>query len=208
MDLKNLSAVLVVTAAIALPACSKAPQIATKDGPDAKKESTKAAVAVAARTPYFEMYKAARAWATDLLALTVKSGELPGIKNEGGKAGVWVAVFVSPSKKEARTFTYAVGNGDGLLKGINVSDKQTWTGATTASKAFVNAEFLVDSDAAFEVAQQKAAAWLKTHPNRKYSMTLGSTARFPAPVWYIMWGTSKDGYAAYVNAATGKLVTR
>jgi hypothetical protein len=39
-------------------------------------------------------------------------------------------------------------------------------------------------------------------------MTLGNSARFPAPVWYIIWGTPKSGFAAYVNATTGALVTK
>jgi len=72
----------------------------------------------------------------------------------------------------------------------------------------VNSEFLVDSDVAYQTAREKAADWLKAHPGKDVTFTLGSTARFPAPVWYIMWGTSKEGYAVYVNAATGKIVTR
>jgi hypothetical protein len=35
---------------------------------------------------------------------------------------------------------------------------------------------------------------------------LGNASRFAAPVWYVMWGTSKDGYAALVNARTGAIV--
>lgn len=199
--------VVSVAAAIVMSACSKGPQTNAKAGTEEKKEPPKAPEAVAARSVYFEMHKAARAWATDLLALTLKSGEVPNVKNEGGRAGLWTAVFVSPSRHEARTFSYAVAdNGTDLRKGINVSDKQAWNGATPASKAFVNAEFSVDSDAAYKAAAQKAAGWLKTHSTAKATFTLGNSSRFPGPVWYIMWGTSKDGYVAYVDATTGTVV--
>ncbi|HEY3442704.1 MAG TPA: hypothetical protein VGK29_18225 [Paludibaculum sp.] len=197
-----------VAAAIVLTGCSSAPPPATKAETKAV-EPAKPAEAVAARSAYFEMYKAARAWAPDLLALTLKSGEVPSIKNEGGHAGAWIAVFVSPSRKEARTFTYAVaGNGADLSKGINVSDKQNWGGATPAAKAFANGEFSIDSDIAYTTATGPAGAWLKTHPGAKATMLLGNSARFPGPVWYIMWGTSKDGYAVYVNATTGAVINK
>jgi hypothetical protein len=35
---------------------------------------------------------------------------------------------------------------------------------------------------------------------------LGNASRFAAPVWYVMWGTTKNGYAALVNATTGAIV--
>ena len=207
MGRKIVFGAISVAAAIVMSACSKGPQTTAKAGAEVKKEQPKAPEAVTARQVYFEMHKSARAWATDLLALTLKSGEVPNVKNEGGRAGLWTAVFVSPSRHEARTFSYAVAdNGADLRMGINVSDKQTWNGATPASKAFVNAEFSVDSDDAYKAASQKAAGWLKTHRTAKVAFTLGNSSRFPGPVWYIMWGTSKDGYVAYVDATTGAVV--
>ena len=208
MGSKIVFAATAAAALIALSACSTAP---TTPAPasEAKKEEAKAPEAVVARTAYFEMYKPARAWATDLMALTLTSGEVKGVKNSEGKAGLWKAVFVSPSLKEARTFTWAADNsGDDIRKGIDVGDKQNWGGATPAAKAFVNAEFHVDSDAAYKVAVVAAAGRLKTHPGGTPTFLLGNSARFPGPVWYIMFGTPKDGFAAYVNATTGDLITR
>ena len=40
------------------------------------------------------------------------------------------------------------------------------------------------------------------------SLFLGKAARFPAPVWYIQWGTAKSGYAVYVNATTGEVISK
>jgi|WetSurMetagenome_2_1015567.scaffolds.fasta_scaffold43034_2 hypothetical protein len=208
MGRKVLFAATAAVAMIVLSACSESPKPAAKEATEAKPEAAAAPEAVPAFKAYYEMYKPARTWATDLLALNVKDGEVPNVKNEGGKAGMWTAVFVSPSRKEARTFTWVAADSGDLHKGITIGDKQVWGGATPTSKAFVNSEFAVNSDAAFKVAAEKAAEWLKAHPGVKYTMTLGNTSRFPAPVWYIMWGTAKDGYAVYVNATTGEVVTR
>jgi len=196
-----------IAAVIAISACSSGPQTTSKGAGDATQEPPKPAAAITARSAYFQLYKPAREWAPDLLALTLKSGEVPNVNNEEGRAGLWTAVFVSPSRKEARTFSYAVADsGTDIHKGLNVSDKQIWGGATPAAKAFVNGEFTVDSDAAYKSAAEKAAGWLKTHPKAKPVFILGNSSRFPGPVWYIMWGTNKDGYVAYVDASTGMVV--
>jgi len=190
-----------------LPSCSTAPPPA-KVETEAKKEPPKPPEAIAARSAYFEAYKLARSWAPDVLGLTLTAGEVPNIKNADGKAGLWTAVFVSPSRREARTFNYAVTDSGDYRKGVNVSGPLVWGGATPTAKAFSNTEFLIDSDTAYKTAAEKAADWLKAHPNTKYTMALGNSARFPAPVWYIMWGTKANGYFLFVNAVTGSIVTR
>ena len=49
----------------------------------------------------------------------------------------------------------------------------------------------------------KAEAWVKKHPDKAAAMWLGSTAKLPSPVWLVIWGTAKSGYAVYVDATTG-----
>src|ERR1039457_105378 len=168
MNKKVLLTAPVVVATLVLSACSEAPKTVAKVETEAKKEPAKAPEAVTAQRAFYEMYKPARAWATDLLALSVVSGEVPNIKNEDGKAGLWTAIFVSPSRKEARSFTYAVADsGADIRKGINVSNALVWGGATKMSKPLSTSEFAVDSDAVYQVAFEKADGWLKKHPDRK-----------------------------------------
>jgi hypothetical protein len=189
-----------------LTACSQAPQT---PAPEAKKadEAKTPAAPVAAQTAFFEMYKPARAWAPDLLPLSLAGNEIPGIKNEDGKAAMWTAVFVSPSRREARTFFYAIADhGTNIHRGVEVGGAQTWTGTTPKSQPFQITEFAVNSDAAYKTAFGKAEGWLKKHPGMPASLFLGKAARFPAPVWYVQWGTTKSGYAVFVNATTGEVV--
>jgi len=194
-------------AALLLPACSEAPKPAANVDTEAKKEPAKAPEAISARAAFYEAYKTARGWATDLQGLSVTSGEIPGIENKDGKAGLWTIVFVSPSLRQARKFTWAVtDSGADIRKGVNVGNAMDWGGATPASMPFADTQFTVDSDAAYKAGLDKAADWLKTHPDQKVSFRLGNGSKFPSPVWYIMWGTEKNGYAALVNATTGVIV--
>jgi hypothetical protein len=195
-----------MVAALLLPACSEAPKPAAKDT-EAKTEPVKPPEAMSARSAFFEVYKTARSWTTDLLALSVTSGEVPNIENKDGKAGLWTVVFVSQSLRQARKFTWAAADsGADIRKGVNVDNAMDWAGATPTSMPFAATEFMVDSDAAYKTGLEKAADWLKTHPDEKVSFRLGNASKYPAPVWYIMWGSTKNGYAALVNATTGALV--
>jgi len=190
----------------ALVACSEAPKPATPEKPAAevKKEPPKPPEPVAAQTAFYEMYKPARTWATDLLPLSLASGEVPSLKNEGGKAAMWTAVFVSPSRREARTFYYsAVNEGETILKGVTAGGAQAWSGATPKSQPFQTTEFVINSDAAYQTAMAKAESWVKKHPSKKPALYLGKTSKFPRPVWLVIWGTPKDGYAVYIDATTG-----
>ena len=209
MHKKLLLAVTAVAALAAMTGCSEtpAPTETKKADVEAKKEPPKPAEPVAAQTAFYEMYKPARTWAPDLLVLSMLGNEVPSMKSEAGKFPMWTAVFVSPSRREARTFTYSVvDDGTSVHKGVDAGGAQSWTGATPKSSPFQTTGFVVDSDAAYKTAYAKAEAWVKKHPGRKAAFSLGSAAKFPAPVWFILWGDTKSGYAVYVNATTGTVV--
>lgn len=161
---------------------------------------------VAAKTAFFEMYKPARAWATDLLVLSLGSNDVPGVKSEAGKFGGWTAVFVSPGRQEARTFSYSVIANGNTPKGVSAGAAQRWTGSTPQSRAFRVSDFAIDSDAAYQAALAKAGAWVRLHPEKKAELTLGSASRFSVPVWYVMWGSKTAGYGVFVNAMSGTVI--
>src|ERR1035441_5682361 len=132
MHKKLLIAATAVVAVVAMTACSEAPTPTEikKAGVEIKQEPAKPEGPVAAQTAFYEMYKPARAWAPDLLPLSLISGEVKGTANDGGKAAMWTAVFVSPSRREARTFVWTVG------KGVGEAGAESWSGATPKSRPF------------------------------------------------------------------------
>ncbi len=201
---KRLSVTAAIMAALVLAACTEAPKTneASRDAAPKKEEAP--AGPVTAKTAFYEMYKTARAWAPDFMLLNMDSNEVPGIASDGGKFGMWTAVLVSPSRNEARSFTYSVVNsGTDIHKGVDVAPAQSWSGATPASRPFQTMDFTIDSDAAYKTAFAKAESWVKQHPDKKVAFTLGNASRFPTPVWYIVWGTKSAGYSVFVSATTG-----
>jgi hypothetical protein len=200
-------------AVISLTACSSEPaktsEVKTEDA--AKKAPAGPPEPVSGKTAFYEMYTPAHSWAPDMLPITLRSGEVAGVKNADGKAGMWTAVFGSPSLHQSRTYTYAVAEElPNIAKGVRAQAPDAWSGPTTAVMTFQTSDFTIDSDAAYKTAAGKAGEWLKSPENaaKPVSLSLGAAQRFPAPVWYILFGDTKLGFVTYVNASTGNVITK
>jgi len=203
-----------VVAAMGLSACSSGPAKTTETKTDAGTAPKQAPAGppepIAAKTAFYKMYTPAHAWAADLVPISLKSGEVAGVKNADGKAGVWTAVFASPSQRAARTYVYAVADQlPDISKGVKAELAEAWTGPTNAVMPFQTTDFTVDSDAAYQTAAAKAAEWLKIKDNaeKPVSLSLGATSRFPAPaVWVVFFGSQKSGYFSVIDASNGKVI--
>src|SRR5580658_5966679 len=133
MDKNFLKAAFAV-AVLGLTACSSEPVKTTEvktDTDAAKKAPAGPPEPVLAKTAFYEMYTPAHAWAADMMPISLKSGEVAGVKNADGKAGVWIAVFGSPSQRMARTYTYSVAEQvPTIAKGVKAESPVAWAGAT------------------------------------------------------------------------------
>ncbi len=214
MEKNYLIRAALVVAVLGLTACSSEPAKTTEvktETDAAKKAPAGPPEPVTGKTAFYEMYTPAHTWAPDMLPLSLKSGEVTGVKNADGKAGLWTAVFGSPSLHMARSYTYSVVDAlPSITKGVKAEDVEPWAGPTTAAETFQTSDFTIDSDAAYKTAAAKAGDWLKDpeHAAKPVSLSLGAASRFPAPVWYILFGDSKSGFAAFVNASTGNIVAK
>lgn len=176
---------------------------------DANKEPAGPPKPISAKTAYWEMYKPARTWATDLMPIGMNNVEVDGIPLEKGLSMVWTVAFVSPSKHELRTYTYSVlSKPPNVFKGVKADSPLPWAGPAADAMPFQTSEFAIDSDASYKTAAEKADAWLKKHEGKVPVMKLGNATRYPAPMWYLMWGDKKDGYVGYVNATSGTFGTK
>ncbi len=203
-----------VIAVLGMTACSsepaKAPEAKT-DTDAAKKAPAGPPEPVLGKTAFYEMYTPAHAWAADMVPISLKSGEVAGVKNAAGKAGMWTAVFGSPSQHMLRTYTWAAAEQlPNIAKGVKAESPEAWAGPTTAAMTFQTSDVVIDSDAAYKAAADKAGDWLKDldHAAKPVTMSLGAASRFPAPVWYVIFGDTKFGFAAFVNATTGNIITK
>ncbi|HEY1501656.1 MAG TPA: hypothetical protein VGF88_18930 [Acidobacteriaceae bacterium] len=164
---------------------------------------------ITAKTAFWEMYKTAHAWSSDAEPIRVTAREVPGYKNEAGKAGMWEAIFGSSSLGMYRTFTYAIVDAPpNVSKGVSAGLALPWHGATRDAMPIDTSMFTIDSDAAYTAAAADAATWLRNNPGKEVSdFEIGDTYKFQAPVWYVMWGTKASGFATMVDASTGKVVS-
>lgn len=197
-----------VAGVLFLTSCGAAPKPSAAGATEAGvNKSSASPEPVSGRTAFWEMYKSAHAWAADLVPLALESKNVPGMKNDAGRAAMWSATFGSPSRHEARIFSYSVAvHAPDIYKGVTVGRSLPWSGPTQAALPFQASEFSVDSDAAYKTALSQATAWVNKHPDKEVSFTLGNASRFPGPVWYVLWGDKKSGYAVFVNATTGAII--
>ena len=165
---------------------------------------------ITALTAFAEMYKVARGEAPDTQVASLTGDDVEGSKTEEGKYVQWTGVFVSASKQSATTYTYSTVEHGNILRGINSSGTMKWGGPTRDAEVFSNSDIATDSDAAYKAAAEKAAEWIAKNPGKPTTtFALGQTSRFPAPTWYIVFGNAKTGgFAAFVNATTGKVMTK
>lgn len=205
MDKNLLKAAAVLAAVLSFTACSDAPKTETK-AEEAKKEPPAPTEPVLAKTAFYEMYRPARTWATDIQVLSLTSDDVEGFKVSEGKAAMWTAVFVSPSKNEARTAVYSINDHGTVHKGVTLEGSQRWSGATPNSAPFASTEFQINSDEAYQKALTKASSFAKQHPEKHVSLLLGKSSKFTTPVWYVLWGDKKLGYSVFVNATTGQVI--
>jgi hypothetical protein len=204
--LRNFSLIALATALLAGCASStSSPSATTETAPAAKA----APQVITAKTAFWEMYKTAHAWSSDAEPIRITAREIPGYKNEGGKAGMWEAVFGSPSLGSYRTFTYAIVDAPpSISKGVAAGLAIPWKGATRDAMPIETSMFNIDSDAAYTAAAADAATWMKNNPGKEISdFEIGDTYKFSTPVWYVMWGAKSAGYATIVDASSGKVLS-
>ena len=190
---------------LVLVSCGENPSSETgKKADTAKSPSSVPQGPVSGKTAFWEMYRSAHSWAGDVAPLSLESKEIPGIKNADGKAAMWSATFGSPTLRQFRTYSYSVAeHKPDIMQGLMIGNAQPWGGPRSEALTFDTSDLLVDSDAAYQTAVSQAGAWVGKNPGKEPSLTLGNASRFPAPVWYVLWGDKKSGYSVYVNAKTG-----
>jgi hypothetical protein len=131
---------------------------------------------------------------------------MPGVTPQPGRAAAWEAIFISPSKRRARTYTFSVVEGEGNLhEGVFGGLEEGWSGPTGVTKPFSIQAVKVDTDAAYKTAQAKAVDYEKKNPRKPITYVLEKNDKYPAPSWRVVWGESvgTSDYSVYLDCTTG-----
>lgn len=159
------------------------------------------------RVAFQKMYLSAREWAADAAPFHLESQFSSGAPADEGKAGVWRASFASPARGKMKMFLWSglVGP-DAPERGVSFSAEDSWSPVNTSTRVFNVAFLKIDSDKAYEVAQQHGGAKLMTkNPKQPVFFVLDWDAASNALLWHVIYGDSPDNAKLQiaVNATTG-----
>ncbi|SRR5579885_568181 len=181
--------------------CSEAP------APTKAKEPEKPSEPITGRQAFQMTYPQARIWAADCQPLRIHSLNLENPKSEGGKAGAWEIVYVSPSRSRQRSFTWsAIESGSSLHKGVFGGQEDGWS-PSRGSQPFLVPALKIDSPEALKTAIEHSSEYLKKGgPKPQITFSCELTTRFPNPVWRVYWGESVSAaeWSVFVDASTGE----
>jgi len=148
-------------------------------------------------------------WAPDAAPVRLESVVNSEASGQDGKATVWKAGFISPSRGKIRFFTCSGSRlPDASPSGASADIEQGY-GADVAALAFHTFLLKTDSDKAFEIAQAHGGAdLLKKDPNQAVSYVLLWNPKQRALFWYVAYGKDKASTVGtgIVNAMTGAYV--
>lgn len=201
MQMRPYRSIAVLLLVLLLMGCSETPPASKKPAEPAKPPEP-----VTGQYAFYQMYGMARAWAPDVEGLQLRSLNLAEVKSAPGKAGAWEATFVSPSRRQSRTYTYSVVEAAGNLhKGVFAGLENPWSGPSSQAKPFPASAVKVDSDKAYEVALKHGADYAKKHPDMPISFLLQWTSRHPIPAWRVIWGesVSTSSFSVFVDCGAG-----
>lgn len=204
MHMRKLTFVPLGALILLLSGCSETPQTAEK-----KKEPEKALEPATGQSAIYKMYQVARSWAPDAQVLKMNSlmlSEVPDVPR--GKAAAWQATFTSAARSQAKTYTYSIVESSGNLhKGVFAGQDEGFSGARGGNSPFLILAVKVDTDKALETAMKEGGAdYDKKNPGKPITFVLEKIAKFPDPVWRVIWGESvaTSNFSIYVDASTGE----
>jgi hypothetical protein len=204
-----ISAAILGLSVLLATGCSEGP------APAQKKAAKKAPVPVTAQSAMVYMFQVARTWAPDCQLLRVENADIPEVKAEPGKSGLWRAIFVSQSKRIKRDFYYAASDSEGIIKGVRGGSDSPFA-TTPQIHPFAIGEIKADSPEAFKVAMDQVEKdkdmkkVLAENADMPVIYLLEWTGISPKPQWRVVFGAtiSASKFSVFVDANSGKFVKK
>jgi hypothetical protein len=157
------------------------------------------------RYAFQRMIAPARLWAADAQPIRMKTGTGKGYTGHDGKSAFWQAVFASPSRQKMETFSWS---GVPPL-GVDHGTEDTFNPGNRSTQPFDLAFLKVDSDKAYQVAQEHGGKQLLAkNPNQEVFYLLDWDPRTGQLRWHIIYGGSENNpqLAVIVDASTGDFI--
>jgi hypothetical protein len=207
--MKKCSLVFSLAFLISLAACnggSTPGKPASSAAPASKKEEP-ATVAHTGREAFQKVYTAAHLWAPDARPYRLQSDLFTDYAGKDGKAVIWRAGFASPARRSIKAFLWSgVHSADAPSPGVSSGVEDTYSPNNSSTQVFDSAFLKIDSDKAYEMAQQHGGEKLiKANPKQPIVYLLEWNPQESVLTWHVIYGTSpaEAKLKVAVNASTG-----
>ncbi len=146
-----------------LAACSSDQKTASNSGTTAAKPAVEAPEYITGRAAFQKLFISARSFAADTKPFRLRSVFVADAPTAEGKAGIWRGDFASPSKREAKAYTWSGVNGENMPeRGVSHGTEDTWNPSNSSAQVWELPYLKIDTDKAYEVAQKHGGDKLKT----------------------------------------------
>jgi hypothetical protein len=193
---------LVAVAAIAMLAgcSSEAPKPAEKPQP-------KPTELLSGRTAFQKLYVAAHGWGRDAQPYRLDSQATADGNGQEGKSAVWRAAFASVAQHGVKPYVWS-GSTDkeAPSRGVTPGNEDSYNPSNASTQVFDMQYLKVDSDKAYEVAQEHGGdKLLAKTPSMPVFYTLDWNRSENKLEWHVMYGGGKDDakLRVAVDATTG-----
>lgn len=196
-----------MSAILTLSACQGGTPEKPAAAPAAAKKEEPATVAYTGREAFQKLYLSARLWAADARPYNLQSNPFKDYTGANGKAVIWRAGFASASRRAIKAFLWSgVRSADAPSPGISSGVEDTYSPSNSSTQIFDSGFLQVDSDKAFEVAQQHGGEKLtKANPKIPVMYLLDWYPKESALIWHVLYGggPAEAKLKVAVNATSG-----
>jgi hypothetical protein len=204
--LKKAGAATFLALALSLADCDSAP----KNAPAAK-ETPATSQLETGRFALQKMLAPARFWAPDAQPVRLESTNLKDSNGHFGKANFWRAEFASVSRQKAEPFTWSGMATSDTARGVDHGTEDSYNPANRSARAFDLNFLKIDTDKAFEVAQQHGGKQvLEKDPKVSVGYMLDWEVQSNQLRWHVIYGGSESHgkLAVLVDASSGEFLRK
>jgi hypothetical protein len=201
--MKKLALLILVMLAFLAGCSSEPPKPAEKPQPKPPEFLT-------GRSAFQKLYISARGWARDAQPFRLESQLTAGSTDHDGKCVVWRAAFASPLQRNVKPYFWAgTDAADAPSRGVSPGTEDSYNPGNSSTQVFDIGFLKVDSDKAFEVAQQHGGEKLLEKAPDTPVLYLVSWSRLSnGLVWEVSYGANRDSAQLNVDvdATTGEFI--
>jgi hypothetical protein len=205
--MRKLSTLLCCLVLAMMAGCSSDSKPSNGAGDTKAEKKAEAPEYLTGRAAFQKLFVSARSFAADIQPYRLQSVYTADAPADKGKAGIWSGYFASPSKREAKSYTWSGVSGDNMPeRGVSHGTEDTWNPSNSSAQVWELPYLKVDTDQAFEVAQKHGGDKLmKKNPKQPVTFMLDWDKREGKLIWHVIYGTSvsEASLRIAVDASTG-----